>query len=131
MSIGLCIDFATHVGYRIYRSNETDPDVRIQEALGAIGWPVVQAGFSTLLGICVMMLVPSNVVRMFARTSILVVSTGLFHGIFLLPIICRSFASNHLTVEPKEKQPLIAKSSLNGDLVQKGNIEEVQLQEKR
>src|SRR4051794_23124712 len=73
MSIGLCIDFATHVGYRIYRSQETDPDARIRESLGAIGWPVVQAGFSTLLGICVMMLVPSNVVRMFARTSILVV----------------------------------------------------------
>ncbi|KAI6244157.1 Patched domain-containing protein 3 [Aphelenchoides fujianensis] len=37
MSIGLCIDFATHVGYRIYRSQETDPDRRIQDALGAIG----------------------------------------------------------------------------------------------
>jgi len=54
-----------------------------------------------------MLLVPSNVVRMFARflilnrsfskissyrTNILVVSTGLFHGLFLLPIIIRSFA---------------------------------------
>lgn len=37
MSIGLCIDFATHVGYRIYRSTETDPDNRIRDALGAIG----------------------------------------------------------------------------------------------
>lgn len=41
-----------------------------------------------------MMLVPSNVVRLFARTSVLVVATGLFHGIFLLPIIVRSFAFN-------------------------------------
>ena len=60
-----------------------------------------------MLCIVVMLLVPSNVVRMFARflilnrsfskissyrTNILVVSTGLFHGLFLLPIIIRSFA---------------------------------------
>uniref|UniRef100_A0A7E4VIC3 SSD domain-containing protein n=1 Tax=Panagrellus redivivus TaxID=6233 RepID=A0A7E4VIC3_PANRE len=101
MSIGLCIDFATHVGYRIYRSPFTDPDERISDALGAIGWPVVQAGTSTLLAIAVMMLVPSNVVRMFARTNILVVATGLFHGVFLLPIIIRTFASDFIGVPSK------------------------------
>lgn len=93
MSIGLCIDFATHVGYRIYRSKCQDPNERMREALGAIGWPVVQGGTSTFLAIIVMMLVPSHVVRMFARTSILVVLTGLFHGVVLLPVIIRSFAS--------------------------------------
>uniref|UniRef100_A0A0R3RG29 SSD domain-containing protein n=1 Tax=Elaeophora elaphi TaxID=1147741 RepID=A0A0R3RG29_9BILA len=93
MSIGLCIDFATHVGYRIYRSKYRNPDERIRDALGAVGWPVVQGGISTLLAIIVMILVPSNVVRMFARTSILVVLTGLFHGVVLLPVIIRTFAS--------------------------------------
>ncbi|CAG9538153.1 unnamed protein product [Cercopithifilaria johnstoni] len=93
MSIGLCVDFATHVGYRIYRSKCRNLDERIQDALGAVGWPVVQGGTSTFLAIIVMMLVPSNVVRMFARTSILVVLTGLFHGIVLLPVIIRTFAS--------------------------------------
>jgi predicted RND superfamily exporter protein len=131
MSIGLCIDFATHVGYRIYRSTETDPDARIKEALGAIGWPVVQAGFSTLLGICVMVLVPSHVVRMFARTSILVVTTGLFHGIFILPIICRSFASNQMVIETSEKLPLIeiTRADECQDRMEKPTIEELQLQE--
>uniref|UniRef100_A0A0N5ADX9 SSD domain-containing protein n=1 Tax=Syphacia muris TaxID=451379 RepID=A0A0N5ADX9_9BILA len=93
MSIALCIDFATHVGYRIYRSEYDDPDKRISDALGAIGWPVVQGGFSTFLAIVVMVLVPSHVVRMFARTSMLVVSTGLFHGLLVLPVIIRTFAS--------------------------------------
>ncbi|VDL79780.1 unnamed protein product [Nippostrongylus brasiliensis] len=50
MSIGQCIDFATHVGYRIYRSECVDPTDRIRDALGAIAWPVLQAGSSTLLG---------------------------------------------------------------------------------
>lgn len=50
MSIGQCIDFATHIGYRIYRSPCADPDERIADSLGAIGWPVLQAGTSTLLG---------------------------------------------------------------------------------
>uniref|UniRef100_A0AC34F415 SSD domain-containing protein n=2 Tax=Panagrolaimus sp. ES5 TaxID=591445 RepID=A0AC34F415_9BILA len=104
MSISLCIDFATHVGYRIYRSPYTDPDKRISDALGAIGWPVVQAGFSTLLAIIVMILVPSNAVRMFARTNVLVVATGLFHGVFLLPIIIRSFASDFIGIPSKNEK---------------------------
>ncbi|MCP9257736.1 Patched family protein [Dirofilaria immitis] len=93
MSIGLCIDFATHVGYRIYRSKCQNPDDRIRDALGAVGWPVMQGGISTFLAIIVMILVPSHVVRMFARTSILVVLTGIFHGVILLPVIIRTFAS--------------------------------------
>jgi hypothetical protein len=59
MSIGLCIDFATHVGYRVYRSRFEDPDERISDALGAIGWPVVQAGVSTFLAIIVRLPFPS------------------------------------------------------------------------
>jgi hypothetical protein len=38
---------------------------------------------------------------MFARTSVLVVATGLFHGILLLPIIIRSFAFEAPTSEIK------------------------------
>ncbi|KAL6725712.1 hypothetical protein Aduo_007746 [Ancylostoma duodenale] len=94
MSIGQCIDFATHVGYRIYRSECKDPNDRIRDAMGAIAWPVLQAGSSTLLAIVVMILVPSNAVRMFARTSVLVVATGLFHGLLVLPVIIRTFASH-------------------------------------
>ncbi|TKR80372.1 hypothetical protein L596_014455 [Steinernema carpocapsae] len=101
MSIGLCIDFATHVGYRIYRSEFRNPDERMADALGAIGWPVVQGGASTFLAIVVMMLVPSHVVRMFARTCVLVVGTGLFHGVVLLPVIIRSFASR--PIDPEEE----------------------------
>ncbi|CAB3398663.1 unnamed protein product [Caenorhabditis bovis] len=103
MSIGQCIDFATHVGYRIYRSEYSDPDMRIRDALGAIGWPIAQSGLSTLLAIMVMLMVPSSAVRMFARTSVLVVSTGFFHGLLILPIIIRSFASNakaHVPTHP-------------------------------
>ncbi|EGT47065.1 hypothetical protein CAEBREN_00932 [Caenorhabditis brenneri] len=103
MSIGQCIDFATHVGYRIYRSEHSDPDERIKDAMGAIGWPVVQAGSSTLLAIVVMLMVPSSAVRMFARTSVLVVATGFFHGLIILPIIIRSFATNakaHVPTHP-------------------------------
>ena len=103
MSIGQCIDFATHVGYRIYRSKKKNPDERIRDSLGAIGWPVLQAGISTLLAIIVMILVPSNAVRMFARTAVLVVGTGLFHGLFILPVIIRTFASDAKAHEEKRR----------------------------
>ncbi|KAF8383096.1 ptr-15 [Pristionchus pacificus] len=102
MSIGQCIDFATHVGYRIYRSEFSNPDDRIKDALGAMGWPVMQGGLSSLLAIAVMIVVPSNAVRMFARTSVLVVATGLFHGLFILPIVIRTFASNAKAHMPME-----------------------------
>ncbi|VDN26988.1 unnamed protein product [Cylicostephanus goldi] len=114
MSIGQCIDFATHVGYRIYRSECKDPDERMRDAMGAIAWPVLQAGSSTLLvlyaslnliflAIVVMILVPSNAVRMFARTSVLVVATGLFHGLLVLPVVIRTFASHAKAHVPKRK----------------------------
>ncbi|VDO37292.1 unnamed protein product [Haemonchus placei] len=103
MSIGQCIDFATHVGYRIYRSEFADPNDRIRDALGAIAWPVLQAGSSTLLAIVVMILVPSNAVRMFARTSVLVVATGLFHGLLVLPVVIRTFASHAKAHDPNHR----------------------------
>lgn len=61
-----------------------------------------------------------------------VVTTGLFHGIFLLPIICRSFASNHLPVEINEKYPLIEPPKPKekcDDKKEKSHAEEMQLQE--
>lgn len=53
-----------------------------------------------------MMLVPSNAVRLFARTSILVVATGLFHGILLLPIIIRSFTFGIKNVDKINKNQI-------------------------
>ncbi|KAK5982295.1 Patched domain-containing protein 3 [Trichostrongylus colubriformis] len=114
MSIGQCIDFATHVGYRIYRSEHSDPNDRIRDALGAIAWPVLQAGSSTLLAIVVMILVPSNAVRMFARTSVLVVATGLFHGLLVLPVVIRTFASHAKAHVPHHRDESTNKASISG-----------------
>uniref|UniRef100_A0AC35UIK1 Ras-GAP domain-containing protein n=1 Tax=Rhabditophanes sp. KR3021 TaxID=114890 RepID=A0AC35UIK1_9BILA len=94
MAIGLSIDYSSHVAYKIYRTVNRNPDKRISEALGAIGWPVVQAGVSTIISVLSMGLVNSNSVRSFAKTNILVVFVGIFHGLFILPILIRTFASD-------------------------------------
>jgi uncharacterized membrane protein YqjE len=59
----------------------------VGSALGGVGWPVVQGSVSTLLAVLIMLIVPAYVVRMFARTTILVVVLGLIHGMWFLPCI--------------------------------------------
>ena len=49
-----------------------------------------QGGVSTFLAIVSMLCVPSHVVRMFAKTTILVVSFGFMHGLVLLPVMLRT-----------------------------------------
>lgn len=102
MSTGLSIDFVSHMGYRIYRAESTDPDERMREALGSIGWPVMQGGISTLLGVVSMLLVQSEVVRLFAQTVILVVIIGIFHGVVFLPVVMRTLTFMPASPYPKK-----------------------------
>jgi hypothetical protein len=107
--------YRTHMGYHIYRSKKAitekitkasssnsssslatpqsdsrTPSINsliIYDAVGAVGWPVCQGGISTFISIIIMIVVSSYVVRMFAKTAILVVVVGLLHGLLIVPVI--------------------------------------------
>ena len=42
MSVGFSVDYSAHIAYGYVVSESTDTKHRIQEALGDLGWPVIQ-----------------------------------------------------------------------------------------
>ncbi|VDK31433.1 unnamed protein product [Gongylonema pulchrum] len=64
-----------------------DTQTRLLVTLKGVGWPVVQSGLSTLLGMIPMTVVHAYVVAVFWKTVILVTVLGMLHALVLLPVI--------------------------------------------
>lgn len=45
MSVGFSVDYSAHITYGYVISKEEDPRDRVRDALGDLGWPVVQGFF--------------------------------------------------------------------------------------
>ncbi|VDO23067.1 unnamed protein product [Haemonchus placei] len=73
MSIGFSVDFT---GTLYSTSN-----------FRSIGWPMIQAGCSTILCISALLLIDSYMVYVFTKTIYLVIILGLLHGIVFLPAL--------------------------------------------
>lgn len=64
MSIGFSVDFTAHISYHYYRNPLSwSCDERLADALKCIGWPMVQAGISTLFCITPLSFIDSYMVR--------------------------------------------------------------------
>ncbi|ETN70385.1 patched family protein, partial [Necator americanus] len=83
-----------HISYHFYRNPISwTTDERLADALRwfrSIGWPMIQAGFSTILCISPLLLIDSYMVYVFAKTIYLVIGLGLLHGIVFLPALLLS-----------------------------------------
>ncbi|CAJ0605858.1 unnamed protein product [Cylicocyclus nassatus] len=60
---------------------------RLVATLNGVGWPVVQSGLSTVIGMFPLMFVRAYVVAVFWKTVLLVGFLGMFHALLLLPVI--------------------------------------------
>ncbi|KJH46706.1 patched family protein [Dictyocaulus viviparus] len=95
MSIGFSVDFTAHISYHYYRNPASwTTDERLADALRSIGWPMIQAGFSTILCISPLLLVDSYMVYVFVKTIYLVIGLGLLHGIVFLPALLLTTGSS-------------------------------------
>lgn len=69
LAIGLCIDYATHIGHTFLTITEGTKDERALEAVLQIGAAVFHGGFSTLLSISVLAGSESYVILAFLKVS--------------------------------------------------------------
>ncbi len=88
MSIGLSVDFVSHVSYHYFRNSKTeDICLRIEDSLSAVAWPLVQAGVSTILSVLALSANHAYMTDVFVKTILLVVALGLLHGLLILPVL--------------------------------------------
>ncbi|GMT13909.1 hypothetical protein PFISCL1PPCAC_5206, partial [Pristionchus fissidentatus] len=106
MSIGFSVDYSAHVCYHYFahaseelKDHEKEASkftgserakrskLRLLYTLQGVGWPVVQSGTSTLMGMIPLIFVRAYVVAVFWKTVILVGILGMAHALLLLPVI--------------------------------------------
>ncbi|KAE9556060.1 hypothetical protein FO519_000694 [Halicephalobus sp. NKZ332] len=91
MSIGFSVDFPAHASFHYYRcgvesGNKMSPEERVLHVITAIGYPLLQCGLSTVFFVFCLLFVPSYMSEVFVKTMVLVISFGLIHGLYVIPV---------------------------------------------
>ncbi|TRY56091.1 hypothetical protein DNTS_007815 [Danionella cerebrum] len=86
ISIGFSVDFSAHISYSFVSSAKVDVNDRVVEALGHLGYPIVQGALSTIVGVVVLSASSSYIFRTLFTIVVLVVSFGLLHGVVFIPV---------------------------------------------
>nr|CAH7737017.1 unnamed protein product [Callosobruchus chinensis] len=87
LAIGLCVDYATHVGHTFLTIREGTRRDRSIRTVSSIGSAVLYGGLSTFIGVSMMSLSTAYTFQSFFKIFFLVIIFGLFHGVVLLPVI--------------------------------------------
>lgn len=85
MAIGLAVDFSIHICYRYHCSKEPTAELKVIDTLSLVGYPILQAGMSTLWAMTTLPFIPAYLVRVFFQTVVLVNVFGLLHALLWLP----------------------------------------------
>lgn len=87
-------------------SHESHVTERLSETLVAVGWPMLQAGLSTVLSVFCMIFVDSYMSEVFVKTIFLVVSLGFVHGLLIVPAVLAALPTTHCGGRSKTEEPL-------------------------
>uniref|UniRef100_A0A914HRW6 SSD domain-containing protein n=1 Tax=Globodera rostochiensis TaxID=31243 RepID=A0A914HRW6_GLORO len=93
MAIGFSVDFTSHISYHYYKAPDGNAQVRMQQTLTVIGWPMVQVGLSTIVALLPLLLKQSYLAMVFLKTIVVVVCLGMFHGLVILPAVLTALPS--------------------------------------
>lgn len=87
LAVGLCVDYAAHIGHTFLTVSQGNRDRRTQETVLHIGAAVLYGGGSTILSLAMLSGSEAYTYRTFFKIFLLVILLGLFHGLVLLPVI--------------------------------------------
>ncbi|OWF50767.1 patched domain-containing protein 3-like [Mizuhopecten yessoensis] len=87
MSVGFSVDFSAHICHAFLTSEGPDKNARVSKALEITAGPVFNSSVSSVIGIVMLTLSDSYVFISFFRVMLLVILFGLFHGMFVLPVV--------------------------------------------
>eukprot|EP00794_Sanderia_malayensis_P008208 gene8208-9088_t len=87
LAIGLCVDYAAHIGHAFMTANLRTRNERASSALTEIGPAVLNGGFSTFLAFVCLAFSSSYIFKSFFKVFFLVVLFGLFHGLIYFPTL--------------------------------------------
>lgn len=90
MAVGFTVDFTAHVTYHYAKTGEVGgmaKEERLYEAFGSVGYPMLQAGFSTALCVVPLLFYDVYMYRTFVKTIFLTTAWGMLHGLFILPVL--------------------------------------------
>ncbi|XP_062588601.1 patched domain-containing protein 3-like [Saccostrea cucullata] len=96
MSVGFSVDFSVHICHAFFSVEGDDPNEILQNAMDRAGGPIVNAAFSTLLGIIMLAFSSSYIFVSFGKLMFLVITFGLLHGAFFLPLLLYSLKARNL-----------------------------------
>lgn len=91
LSVGLCIDYAAHIGHTFLTITEPDGNKRALMTVEEIGGAVLQGGGSTLLAITLLSTSDAYTFKTFFKIFVIVVIFGLYFGVVFLPVILSIF----------------------------------------
>uniref|UniRef100_A0A8C5QHC8 Patched domain-containing protein 3 n=1 Tax=Leptobrachium leishanense TaxID=445787 RepID=A0A8C5QHC8_9ANUR len=91
--IGFSVDFSAHISYVYVASSKPNANDRIIDALHSLGYPILQGGLSTILGVVVLSTSDSYIFRTFFKIMFLVIGFGMLHGLVFLPVFLTLFGN--------------------------------------
>ncbi|XP_040911821.1 patched domain-containing protein 3 [Toxotes jaculatrix] len=93
MCVGFSVDFSAHISYSFVSSPKSDVNEKAVDALAHLGYPILQGGLSTILGVVVLSVSSSYIFRTFFKVVFLVITFGLLHGLVFIPVFLTLFGA--------------------------------------
>uniref|UniRef100_A0ABM5GN90 Patched domain-containing protein 3-like n=1 Tax=Pogona vitticeps TaxID=103695 RepID=A0ABM5GN90_9SAUR len=89
--IGFSVDYSAHMSYAFVSSEKPNVDEKAVDALYRLGYPVLQASTSTLVGVLVLSMASTYIFRTFFKIMFLVILLGTLHGLLFIPVFLTFF----------------------------------------
>ncbi|XP_058038742.1 patched domain-containing protein 3 [Ahaetulla prasina] len=90
--IGFSVDYSAHISYAYVSNSKISAREKAIDALFHLGYPVVQASASTLVGISVLSMAATYVFRTCFKIMFLVITFGTLHGLMFIPVFLTFFS---------------------------------------